>query len=127
MSCITGRRAGRGWPEHLSQKWSFMMHESQSVSIIPPEVSKSALSPQRGTFGALAEFERDIIRERTNAGLEAARSRGKLGGRPPALSPEKIKFANTLYADKTTSVTDICRMLGISWHTLQRYVKGDRK
>jgi DNA invertase Pin-like site-specific DNA recombinase len=43
-------------------------------------------------FGALAEFERDIIRERTNAGLEAARTRGKLGGRPKALSPEKIKL-----------------------------------
>src|SRR3954454_12518477 len=71
-------------------------------------------------FGALAEFERDIIRERTNAGLEAARSRGKKGGRPPALSPEKIKLARRLYADKDTSVSEICTMLGISRHTLQR-------
>src|SRR5947209_19118078 len=74
-------------------------------------------------FGALAEFERDIIRERTNAGLEAARTRGKLGGRPPALSPEKIKLARKLYADKSTSVSEICKMLGISRHTLRRYVK----
>jgi DNA invertase Pin-like site-specific DNA recombinase len=74
-------------------------------------------------FGALAEFERDIIRERTNAGLEAARSRGKLGGRPPALSSEKIKLARRLYADKSTSVAEICKMLGISRHTLRRYVK----
>src|SRR3954466_2080768 len=74
-------------------------------------------------FGALAEFERDIIRERTNAGLEAARARGKLGGRPPALSPDKIKLAKKLYADKSTSVAEICKMLGISRHTLQRYVK----
>src|SRR3954452_6149816 len=74
-------------------------------------------------FGALAEFERDIIKERTNAGLEAARTRGKLGGRPKALSPEKIKLARKLYADKSTSVTEICKMLGISRHTLQRYVK----
>jgi DNA invertase Pin-like site-specific DNA recombinase len=74
-------------------------------------------------FGALAEFERDIIRERTNAGLEAARSRGKLGGRPKALSAEKIKLARKLYADKSTSVAEICKMLGISRHTLQRYVK----
>src|SRR5919202_2644981 len=58
--------------------------------------------------GALAEFERDIIRERTNAGLEAARARGKLGGRPPALTAEKIKFARKLYAEKTTSVAEIC-------------------
>src|SRR3954468_12847432 len=65
-------------------------------------------------FGALAEFERDIIRERTNAGLEAARTRGKLGGRPKALSPEKIKLARKLYADKNMSVAEICKMLGIS-------------
>jgi DNA invertase Pin-like site-specific DNA recombinase len=74
-------------------------------------------------FGALAEFERDIIRERTNAGLEAARARGKRGGRPKALSPEKIRLARRLYADTSTSVAEICRMLGISRHTLQRYVK----
>jgi DNA invertase Pin-like site-specific DNA recombinase len=75
-------------------------------------------------FGALAEFERDIIREQTNAGLEAARTRGKLGGRPPALSPEKIKLARKLYVDKSMSVAEICKMLGISRHTLQRYVKA---
>src|SRR5919202_6919166 len=74
-------------------------------------------------FGALAEFERDIIRERTTAGLEAARTRGKRGGRPKALSPEKIKLARKLYADTGTSVAEICKMLGISRHTLQRYVK----
>jgi DNA invertase Pin-like site-specific DNA recombinase len=74
-------------------------------------------------FGALAEFERDIIRERTNAGLEAARARGKLGGRPKALSSEKIKLARKLYADTSTSVAEICKMLGISRHTLQRYMK----
>src|SRR3954463_15380130 len=56
-------------------------------------------------FGALAEFERDIIKERTNAGLAAARIRGKLGGRPKALSPEKIKLARKLYADTCTSVS----------------------
>src|SRR3954468_21066099 len=65
-------------------------------------------------FGALAEFERDIIRERTNAGLEAARSRGKFGGRPKALSSEKIKLAKRLYADTSTSISEICKILGIS-------------
>jgi DNA invertase Pin-like site-specific DNA recombinase len=76
-------------------------------------------------FGALAEFERDIIKERTQAGLEAARKRGKLGGRPKALSPEKIKLARRLYADTGTSVAEICNMLGISRHTLRRYVKKE--
>ena len=74
-------------------------------------------------FGALAEFERDIIKERTNAGLEAARTRGKRGGRPKALSLERIKLAKRLYADTSTSVTEICKMLGISRYTLLRYVK----
>jgi|SRR4051812_1042373 DNA invertase Pin-like site-specific DNA recombinase len=74
-------------------------------------------------FGALAEFERDIIRERTTAGLEAARTRGKLGGRPRALTPQKIQLAQKLYADKSTSVSEICKILGISRHTLRRYVK----
>src|SRR5689334_18553596 len=74
-------------------------------------------------FGALAEFERDIIRERTQAGLDAARARGKRGGRPSALSPEKIKLAKKLYADKSTSVSEICKLLKISRHTLRRYVK----
>src|SRR3954447_5728936 len=74
-------------------------------------------------FGALAEFERDIIKERTQAGLEAARTSGKRGGRPKALSSEKIKLAKKLYADTSTSVAEICKMLGISRHTLQRYVK----
>jgi len=74
-------------------------------------------------FGALAEFERDIIKERTNAGLEAARARGRRGGRPKALSQEKIKLARKLHADTNTSVDEICKMLGISRHTLQRYVK----
>jgi DNA invertase Pin-like site-specific DNA recombinase len=74
-------------------------------------------------FGALAEFERDIIRERTNAGLAAARVRGKRGGRPKALSPDKIKLARKFYADKNTSVSEICKMLGISRYTLRRYMK----
>src|SRR3954452_17548016 len=54
-------------------------------------------------FGALAEFERDIIRERTSAGLTPTRSRGKKGGRPRALSPQKIQLARTLYENKGTS------------------------
>src|SRR5947209_18853264 len=65
-------------------------------------------------FGALAEFERDIIRERTNAGLQAARARGRLGGRPKALNEKKVSIAQRLYMDKTNSITDICKSLDIS-------------
>ncbi|MBT7825158.1 MAG: recombinase family protein, partial [Bacteroidetes bacterium] len=52
-------------------------------------------------FGALAEFERDIIRERTMAGLKAARARGRIGGRPKIMDEKKIKLAHTLMADKS--------------------------
>ena len=74
-------------------------------------------------FGALAEFERDLIRERTQAGLTAARARGRRGGRPKALDPKKAQIAQALYNDKTNSVADICRTLRISRATLYRYVK----
>src|SRR5512135_2162697 len=74
-------------------------------------------------FGALAEFERDVIRERTQAGLVAARARGRLGGRPRALDPRKAQIAQALYHDKTNSIADICRTLHISRATLYRYMK----
>jgi DNA invertase Pin-like site-specific DNA recombinase len=74
-------------------------------------------------FGALAEFERDIIRERTQAGLSAARARGRRGGRPKRqVSSRKITMAKALYADKTNSVSEICKTLGISRATLYRYL-----
>src|SRR4051794_18165227 len=74
-------------------------------------------------FGALAEFERDIIRERTQAGLQAARARGRLGGRPKRQpSSRKVAMAKALYADKTYSVQEICKTLGISRATLYRYL-----
>ena len=74
-------------------------------------------------FGALAEFERDIIRERTQAGLTAARARGRKGGRPRVLTPKKAQMAQALYNDKTNTINDICRTLNISRATLYRYIK----
>ncbi len=66
-------------------------------------------------FGSLAEFERDLARERTQSGLEAARSRGRVGGRPKALSKSKAEMARRLHADKNNSVSEICRMLEDAW------------
>ena len=71
-------------------------------------------------FGALAEFERDIIKERTQAGLLAARARGRVGGRPRLLTPQKRAIAQALYADPTKSIKDICQTLRISKRTLYR-------
>ena len=75
-------------------------------------------------FGALAEFERDIIRERTQAGLTAARARGRKGGRPRVLTPKKAQMAQALYNDKTNTINDICRTLNISRATLYRYLSS---
>src|ERR687893_2384933 len=74
-------------------------------------------------FGALAEFERDIIRERTQAGLLAARARGRKGGRPKALTPKKAKMVHDLYRNKDNSIDVICKTLNISRTTLYRYIK----
>ena len=77
-------------------------------------------------FGVLAEFERDLIRERTQAGLTAARARGRVGGRPRAKTlntPEKRQMAKALHADKRNSIADICGMLGVSRTTFYRYIK----
>lgn len=75
-------------------------------------------------FGALAEFEREVIRERTNAGLTAARARGRLGGRPSIASkdPRKIELAKKLYKDMDMPVQEILDTLHMSRSTLYRYV-----
>jgi DNA invertase Pin-like site-specific DNA recombinase len=73
-------------------------------------------------FGALAEFERDLIRERTHAGLAAARARGRLFGRPRALRPQQVKQLQTLAKDERNTVREICQTLGISRATFYRYV-----
>jgi DNA invertase Pin-like site-specific DNA recombinase len=74
-------------------------------------------------FGALAEFERDLIRERTTAGLAAARARGRHGGRRRKLTTEKLRQLRTLAADRANSVQSICRTLGISRATFYRYLR----
>ncbi len=74
--------------------------------------------------GALAQFERDLIRERTNAGLAAAKARGRVGGRPRKLKTNgKVALAKRMFDDQSHSLSDICAALGISRATLYRYVK----
>jgi DNA invertase Pin-like site-specific DNA recombinase len=74
-------------------------------------------------FAALAQFERELIRERTMAGLSAARARGKLGGRKPVPADDpKVRTAKKLHADKSLSIRDICNTLKISRATLYRYL-----
>jgi len=73
-------------------------------------------------FGALAEFERNLISERTTAGLSAARARGRLGGRPRALDEQKIKVALKLYEERHHTVQEICKIIGVSKPTFYNYV-----
>ena len=74
-------------------------------------------------FGALAEFERGVIADRTLAGLAAARARGRLGGRPPKLSTKQQKHAVKLYKKKKLPIKEICHIMGISKQTLYTYLK----
>lgn len=78
-------------------------------------------------FGALAEFERNLIRERTQAGLQAARARGRKGGRPKALNKDKQALAVKLYDEKKHTVVQICEMMGVSKPTLYKYIEASRK
>ena len=77
-------------------------------------------------FGALAEFERSIIRERTKAGLDAARKRGRTGGRPPKLKDADLKAARAMLADRTLTVEEVARQLRVSPATLYRYLPAAR-
>lgn len=78
-----------------------------------------------GLFAALAEFERDLIRERTMAGLVAARARGRTGGRRFALTKAQVRLAQAAMANRDTSVAELCRELGVKPVTLYRYVGPD--
>jgi len=77
-------------------------------------------------FSAIAEFERAIIRERTRAGLDAARARGRRGGRPPALKPHDVKEARGLLRDPEITVEAVAARLKVSPSTLYRHLPGGR-
>ena len=75
-----------------------------------------------GIFATLAEFERDLIHERTMAGLAAARTRGRSGGRPRVMTRQKLKAAMALMADRDNAARDVATQLGVSVSTLYAYV-----
>jgi DNA invertase Pin-like site-specific DNA recombinase len=80
-----------------------------------------------GIFAALAEFERELISERTKAGLDAARARGRKGGAPYKMTAAKLRLAQAAMEKRETQVSELCRELGITRQTLYRYVspKGE--
>ena len=82
-----------------------------------------------GIFASLAEFERDLISERTRAGLASARARGRKGGRKPKMTSAKLRLAMAAMGKSETTVGDLCRELGITRSTLYRHVSpaGDAR
>jgi DNA invertase Pin-like site-specific DNA recombinase len=78
-----------------------------------------------GIFAALAEFERELISERTKAGLASARARGRKGGAPFKMTAAKLRLATAAMAQPKTKVGDLCRELGITRQTLYRHVGPD--
>lgn len=77
-------------------------------------------------FGAMAEFERSIIRERTRAGLDAARARGRRGGRPPALTKKDLAAARAMLADPEITMEEVAIRLKVAASTLYRHLPGGR-
>jgi DNA invertase Pin-like site-specific DNA recombinase len=77
-------------------------------------------------FGALAEFERAIIRERTRAGLLAAKARGRIRGRKPSLSAQDRQVAHSLLSDPTIPIAEIAKRLSVSKQTFYRHFPGGR-
>lgn len=78
-------------------------------------------------FSALAQFERDLIRERTEAGLKAARARGRMGGRPPLLDNRQINRMIEIYDEQKNTVAEICKIYDISRPSFYNYLKQRRK
>ena len=78
-------------------------------------------------FGALAEFERDLIQERTQAGLKAARARGKMGGRPPLLNTRQINRMIEMYDEQKNTVAEICKIYNISRPSFYNYLNNRKR
>ncbi len=118
-------RLGRSLP-HLIETVTALQRQGVAFQSITENIDTSSATGKLvfHIFGALAEFERNLIKERTIAGLSAARARGRTGGRPPLdTSSRKVAAAKKLYRDTTNSIPEICRMLDISRATLYRYIK----
>jgi DNA invertase Pin-like site-specific DNA recombinase len=106
------------WMNYLEKQGVALKSIQESI-----DTSTSAGKLVFHIFGALAEFERNLTLERTQAGLQAARARGKLGGRPKSLNKDKRELAISLYNQKKLTLNKICEMMSITKPTLYKYVR----
>ncbi|MDV7210094.1 MULTISPECIES: recombinase family protein [Azotobacter] len=116
-------RLGRSLPD-LVKVVSELEHDGISFESITERIETGSASGKLifHVFAALAEFERNVIRERTHAGLSAARARGRKGGRKPALSDRQVREIKALLSDPEIQVGDVAKRYGVSRTTLYRYV-----
>lgn len=106
--------------EELSKKnIGFKVLSGQGVNI---DTTTPAGKMIFSIFGALAEFERELIRERTKAGIDAARARGRMGGRKFGLTKAQVRLAEASMKNRDTSVTELCKELNITRACLYRYI-----
>lgn len=124
-------RLGRSLP-HLIETISRLQEQGIGFKSLTEQIDTTTSGGKLifHVFAALAEFERDVIRERTQAGLTAARVRGRRGGHPRAAAlddAKKVALAQRLYEDKNNSIDDICKTLRVSRSTLYRYVQAKRQ
>lgn len=117
-------RLGRSTKDLLEQVAWF---QQQGVHLVSLKENFDTSTPQGKLmltlFQAFAEFERDLISQRTMEGLESARARGRKGGRPPKKARD-VQNALQLYDSRMYTINDICRMTGLSQSTLYRYIRA---
>jgi len=117
-------RLGRSLKD-LIEWMNYLENEGISLKSLQESIDTSTATGKLvfHIFASMAEFERNLIKERTMAGLSAARARGRVGGRPKKMNEDKRKLAVRLYQEKHHSVDAICEMMGISKPTLYSYVR----
>lgn len=111
---------------HVVQLVSELRDRGVGLKVLAGDIDTTSTTGRLvfGIFATLAEFERDLIRERTMAGLEAARARGRAGGRPRTMTPAKVRAAMVMMADRNSVAREIAEQLGVSLSTLYSYVDG---
>ncbi|WP_184222543.1 recombinase family protein [Granulicella aggregans] len=116
-------RIGRSLP-HVVGLVGDLQKRGVGLKVLTGDVDTTTVTGRLvfGIFATLAEFERDLIHERTMAGLVAARARGRSGGRPRVMTKAKLKTAMTMMTDRENAARDVAAQLGISLSTLYAYV-----
>lgn len=120
-------RLGRDM-KHLVNLIDEMSHKKVGFKVISGAEIDTTTANGRlvfGIFAALAEFERELIRERTQAGLAAARARGRSGGRPRKMDEHTIKMAMAAMSDRNSVAHEVAKRLNVTTTTLYTYVNGD--